>query len=90
MINWDGTVYQGTDPIRKAIHASSDLRQGVNNCSIGIDFNCLQTNYAKAGAVDESKSLLSGQFAAGHPRRLSEVIEINGVPWRSWGYTDAQ
>ncbi len=91
MLDWDGTIYQGADPMRKAIHAASELRGDVNNFSVGIDYNCLQMNYASAvGEVDVEKAGLGAQAAAGGTRRMSEVIEINGVPWKSWGYTDAQ
>lgn len=91
MIDWDGTIYQGTDPMRKAIHAASELRGDVNNFSIGIDYNCLQMNYAsQVGEVDVEKAGIGAQMAAGGTRRMSDVIEINGVPWKSWGYTDAQ
>ncbi len=82
MVDWDGTIYQGTDVAKMAIHAASpDFRKNVNNFSIGIDVNCLQVNHAggkppAAGSQGE--------------RRMSETIEINTVQWQSWGYTDAQ
>ncbi len=82
MVDWDGTIYQGTDVAKMAIHAASpDFRKNVNNFSIGIDVNCLQVNHAggkppPAGSQGE--------------RRMSETIEINTVQWQSWGYTDAQ
>ncbi len=82
MVDWDGTIYQGTDVAKMAIHAASpDFRKNVNNFSIGIDVNCLQVNHAGGRAP-----------AAGSQgeRRMSDVIEINTVPWQSWGYTDAQ
>ena len=81
MIDGDGTIYQGTDVAAQAIHASSpEFRKNINNFSIGIDLNCLQVNLAGTPPP------------AAHPgdRRLSDLIEINNVPWRSWGYTDAQ
>ena len=91
MVNWDGTIYQGTDPAAMAVHAASELSKNVNNHAIGIDVNCLQTNYVQASAaVDPAKVGLADQMATGATRRMSEVVEINGVPWKSWGYTDAQ
>jgi N-acetyl-anhydromuramyl-L-alanine amidase AmpD len=91
MVDWDGTIYQSADPVAMAIHAASDLRPNLNNFAIGIDVNCLQMNYARStGEVDPAKAGLAGQMASGGVRRMSEVIEINGVPWKSWGYTDAQ
>ena len=90
MVNWDGTIYQGTDPANMAMHAASELSKNVNNHSIGIDVNCLQMNYVSSGDVDPGKAGLAAQMATGATRRMSDVVEINGVPWKSWGYTDAQ
>jgi N-acetyl-anhydromuramyl-L-alanine amidase AmpD/murein DD-endopeptidase MepM/ murein hydrolase activator NlpD len=82
MVDWDGTIYQGTDVARMAIHAASqDFRKNVNNFSIGIDVNCLQVNHAGGKPPAEGSQ---GE------RRMSETIEINNVQWQSWGYTDAQ
>ncbi len=82
MVDWDGTIYQGTDVAKMAIHAASpDFRKNVNNFSIGIDVNCLQVNHAGGKAPSAGSQ---GE------RRMSDVIEINTVPWQSWGYTDAQ
>ena len=82
MVDWDGTIYQGTDVAKAAIHAASpDFRKNVNNFSIGIDVNCLQVNFAGGKPSDAAPQ---------GDRRLSEVIEINNVQWQSWGYTDAQ
>ena len=81
MVEADGTIYQSADPASRAIHAASDYLKNVNNRSIGIDMNCLQFNFTRK----EPSSTPSGP-----PRRMSETIEINGVPWRSWGYTDEQ
>lgn len=81
MIDGDGTIYQSTDPAMRAIHAASDYLKNVNNRSIGIDMNCLQFNFTRS----EPKGTPPGPT-----RRLSDTIEINGVPWRSWGYTDEQ
>ncbi len=89
MVDWDGTIYQSTDVARKAIHASSEFLPDVNGRSIGIDMNCPQMNYAKGEAPSASGALAS-QFAQGGERRMSEIKEINGVPWRSWGYSDLQ
>lgn len=91
MIDWDGTIYQGTDPAQRAIHAASDYLKNVNNRSIGIDMNCVQFNYARGDGDPAPKGAMISQFAqpAGK-RRMSETIDINGVPWRSWGYTDVQ
>ena len=91
MIDWDGTIYQSTDASKKAIHAASDYIKGVNNRSIGIDMNCLLSNFARDDKAPVAGGALATQFA--HPdgkRRVSEVVEINGIPWRSWGYTDVQ
>ena len=91
MIDWDGTIYQGTDASKKAIHAASDYIKGVNNRAIGIDMNCMLSNFARNDKPAEPTGPMVAQFA--HPdgkRRMSEVVEINGIPWRSWGYTDAQ
>ncbi len=82
MVDWDCTIYQGTDVAKMAIHAASpDFRKNVNNFSIGIDVNCLQVNHAGGKAPSAGSQ---GE------RRMSDVIEINTVPWQSWGYTDAQ
>ena len=89
MVDCDGTIYQSTDAARKAIHAASDYIEDVNNRAIGIDVNCLQMNYARGDAPSPSGAM-SSQFAQGGERRMSEIVEINGVPWRSWGYTDLQ
>lgn len=89
MVDWDGTIYQSTDAAKKAIHAASDYIEDVNNRAIGIDVNCLQMNYAR-GDAPQASGALAAQFGSGGQRRMSEIIEINGVPWRSWGYTDLQ
>ena len=82
MIDGDGTIYQGTDVGKMAIHASSpDFRKNINNFSIGIDVNCLQTNSAR-------QTLPAGGQVG--ERRTSDLIEINNVLWQSPGYTDAQ
>lgn len=91
MIDWDGTIYQSTDTSKKAIHAASDYIKGVNNRSIGIDMNCLLMNYARGDEVPSpSKAGIADQFAQGGERRMSETVEMNGIPWKSWGYTDLQ
>ncbi|MSP90295.1 MAG: hypothetical protein EXR79_00580 [Myxococcales bacterium] len=91
MIDWDGTIYQGVDPVMMALHAASELRGNVNKFSIGLDMNCPQSNFAQSvDAVDPAKVGIADQFAQGGQRRMSDVVEINGVPWRSWGFTDAQ
>ena len=88
MVDWDGTIYQGTDVARMAIHAASqDFRKNVNNFSIGIDVNCLQVNHAGGKPPAEGSPSAPGGMGE---RRMSETIEINNVQWQSWGYTDAQ
>ena len=90
MIDWDGTIYQGTDVIRKAIHAACQDITDVNNRSIGIDLNCLLINSAHSSIPSPAESGLANQFSQGGERRMSDAIDVNGVTWRSWGYTDAQ
>ena len=89
MVDWDGTIYQSTDTAKKAIHAACEFIPDVNNHAIGIDVNCLQMNYAR-GEVPAASGAMAAQFGQGGERRMSETIEINGVPWKSWGYTDLQ
>ena len=90
MIDWDGTIYQSVDASQRAVHAACDFITDVNNRSIGIDMNCRQFNYINKSDVSPPGPL-ADQFAkpAGK-RRMSEVIEINGSPWKSWGFTDPQ
>mgnify|MGYP002630105828 CR=1 FL=1 len=90
MIDWDGTIYQGTDVIRKAIHAACQDIADVNNRSIGIDMNCLLVNYARSTVPAPGAVGLGNQFSQGGERRMSDLVELNGVGWKSWGYTDAQ
>jgi N-acetyl-anhydromuramyl-L-alanine amidase AmpD len=91
MVDWDGTIYQSTDAAKKAIHAASDYIDNVNNRAIGIDVNCLQNNYARSPELEaRDRATLASQFGRDGMRRTSETIEINGVPWRSLGYTDVQ
>jgi N-acetyl-anhydromuramyl-L-alanine amidase AmpD len=91
MIDWDGTIYQATDASKKAIHAASDYIEDVNNRAIGIDINCLQNNYARSPEAEaRDRGTLASQFAQHGERRTSETVEINGVPWKSFGYTDLQ
>lgn len=80
MIDGDGTIYQGTDPVDMAIHAASELIDNLNLQSIGIDLNCLQQNQRGAKSA--------GQMVGGRP--MSQTIVINDVPWQSVGFTDAQ
>lgn len=80
MIDGDGTIYQGTDPVDMAIHAASPLIDNLNLQSIGIDLNCLQQNQRGAKPA--------GQMVGGRP--MSQTITINDVAWQSVGFTDAQ
>ncbi|GEM_PF-863180 len=90
MVDWDGTIYQATDAAQRAVHAHSDYIKGVNNRSIGIDMNCLQFNYARRDHASTTARLQSQFSQPGGARRMSDEIDINGVPWKSWGYTEPQ
>jgi N-acetyl-anhydromuramyl-L-alanine amidase AmpD len=80
MIDGDGTIYQGTDPVDMAIHAASELIDNLNLQSIGIDINCLQVN--QRGAKSPGQQVGN--------RQMSQTITINDVPWQSVGFSDAQ
>lgn len=84
-IDGDGTIYQSADVVLKALHAGE-----VNNRSVGIDLNCLHTNYAARPPNDRAMRDCDAWAAAGPRRRKSETTWVNGVAWRTWGYTDAQ
>jgi len=90
MIDWDGTIYQGTDVMKMATHAASDLRESVNNFSVGIDFNCLLTNLISSKKADDGTAGVASQVASGGVRRISAETEVNGVKWKGLGYTDLQ
>ena len=88
MVNWDGTIYQGLDPLFVAYHAGE-----ANKGSIGIDFNNMMLNLEREPDAP--------MYYAKHPRYAemqkkefrrpkSERMTINGGKVRSYGYTDPQ
>ena len=88
MIDWDGTIYQGLDPMFVAYHAGD-----FNGASIGIDLNNRMKNLEREPnetpynpehelIADMSKK----EFRRGGPDRM----RINGFWTKAWGYTDPQ
>jgi N-acetyl-anhydromuramyl-L-alanine amidase AmpD len=90
MVDWDGTIYQSVDAGSRAVHAACDFITDVNNRSIGIDMNCFQSNFINRSDASPTGPMIDQFAKPGGKRRLSEVIEINGSPWKSWGFTDPQ
>ncbi|MSQ81476.1 MAG: hypothetical protein EXR77_00965 [Myxococcales bacterium] len=81
MIDWNGVIYQGTDAIREAAHGGGkeNTLKDANHWTIGIDMNCMLVKMTGDGKPSGSQG----------DRRVFEAT-INGEPWRSIGYTDAQ
>ncbi len=81
MIDWNGVIYQGTDPVRQASHGggAENTLKDANHWTIGIDMNCMLVKMTGDTKVTGSQGV----------RRVFEAT-INGEPWRSLGYTDAQ
>lgn len=81
MIDWNGVIYQGTDPLMNAAHGggSENTVQDANLHTIGVDINCMLVKVTGNSPPTGSKG----------KRRIFEAT-INGEPWRSIGYTDAQ
>jgi len=88
MVDWDGTIYQGLDPMYVAYHAGD-----FNGATVGIDLNNRMKNLERepsetpynpnhALIADMSKK----EFRRGGPDRM----RINGFWTRAWGYTDPQ
>jgi N-acetyl-anhydromuramyl-L-alanine amidase AmpD len=81
MVDWNGVIYQGTDPVKQAKHGggAENTLQYTNFQTIGIDMNCMLVN-------------LSGDTAPSFSRGKRRIFEgtINGSRWRGLGYTDAQ
>ncbi|MBI5608068.1 MAG: N-acetylmuramoyl-L-alanine amidase, partial [Deltaproteobacteria bacterium] len=81
MVDWNGTIYQGTDPLYSALHGggADNTLQNTNLQTIGIDMNCMLVKVTGDSPPPGSQG----------KRRIFEAT-INGEPWRSIGYTDAQ
>lgn len=81
MIDWNGVIYQGTDPVKQAKHGggAENTLQFTNFQTVGIDVNCMLVK-------------LNGDQVPGASKGKRRIFEatINGEPWRSIGYTDAQ
>ncbi len=81
MIDWNGVIYQGTDPMRQAMHGggAENTLKDANHWTIGIDMNCMLVK-------------MTGDTKPSGSQGVRQVFEatINGEPWRSIGYTDAQ
>lgn len=75
MIEGDGVILQATDVVDVALHCGMP-----NPVSVGVDLSNVQPNLA-AGA--EIPGCMQG-------RPVSDVMVINGVPWKSTGFTDRQ
>jgi len=80
-IDWNGVIYQGTDAIKQAAHGGGkeNTVPDANAHTIGIDMNCMLVQIRGNEPPPGSRGV----------RRIFEAA-INGEPWRSVGYTDAQ
>ncbi|MDP6944731.1 MAG: peptidoglycan recognition family protein, partial [Myxococcota bacterium] len=88
MVDWDGTIYQGLDPIYVAYHAGN-----FNGESIGIDINNLMRNLEKEPSATpynpkapRYSEMIQPEFKRGGPVRK----KINGFYTKTYGYTDPQ
>lgn len=88
MVDWDGTIYQGLDPLYAAYHAGD-----ANGSSIGIDFNNMMPNLAKepsAPPYNEKLDRFAEMSEKKYRRPKSGRMTINGGRVMSYGYTDPQ
>jgi N-acetyl-anhydromuramyl-L-alanine amidase AmpD len=88
MVDWDGTLYQGTDPMYEAWHAA-----GVNSTSIGIDMNNLMVNLVREpdAPMYSTKEPIDPKWSEGEFKRpKSKRQRVNGGDVQSYGYTDPQ
>ncbi len=88
MIDWDGTIYQGCDPLYAAFHAGEH-----NNDSIGIDLNNKMVNLTRepgAPAYDPKHERIAEMSKKEYRRPKSGRMRINQGRVQAYGYTDAQ
>ena len=87
IINWDGTIIQGMDPMYVAFHAG-----GSNSFSIGIDLNNEMPNLLKRDNSPDLKGYADKYAEHGDEFRRfeSRIMKINGTKKKSYGYTDVQ
>ncbi len=79
LIDSDGTIYQTLDVEYKAVHAGE-----ANDRSIGIDLNHVAHNLLSAPKEGHTYGRRQQRDGPSPP------VRINGVQYRSYGYTDAQ
>ncbi len=75
MIEGNGTIHQATDVVDVALHCGMP-----NPVSVGVDLSNAQPNLAAGAPMP----------ACMHGRPISDNMVINGVPWKSTGFTDQQ
>lgn len=88
MIDWDGVIFQGLDPLYQAFHAGD-----ANNGSIGVDLNNYMKNLVRepdAPMYYQKHSRIAEMQKKEFRRQKSPKMRINGAEVRSYGYTDAQ
>ncbi|MGM0576770.1 MAG: N-acetylmuramoyl-L-alanine amidase [Myxococcota bacterium] len=88
MIDWDGTIYQGLDPLYQAFHAGES-----NNGSIGVDLNNVMRNLVRepeATPYPEDHERIGEMSKKEYRRPKSGRMRINGAEVQAYGYTDAQ
>lgn len=88
MVDWDGTIYQGLDPLYTAYHAGDN-----NQNSIGIDFNNVMKNLVRdpsAKPYDPKADRFAEMSKKEFRRPKSGRMTINGGKVQSYGYTDPQ
>ena len=88
MIDWDGTIYQGLDPVFVAYHAGD-----FNGASIGIDLNNRMKNLEREPSetpYNPKHDLIATMSKKEYRRGGPERMRINGFWTKAWGYTDAQ
>jgi len=79
LIDSDGTIYQTLDVEYKAVHAGE-----ANDRSIGIDLNHVAHNLLRTPKEGHTYGRRQQRDGPSPP------VRINGVQYRSYGYTDAQ
>lgn len=88
MINWDGTIYQGMDPINMAYHAGL-----FNEGSIGVDMNSRMRNLERdpdEPAYDPKSRDFAKKSDKAYRRGSPVRKRINGFWTKAYGYTDPQ